>query len=77
MRLLKGLTPVATSLGVMSAATALLWLVKLTTAGSAGLIYIYLFPVALIAALYNGRVAVLATAMAFGLCRLLPAGADI
>jgi K+-sensing histidine kinase KdpD len=64
MRVLKSLTPIAASLGVMSAATALLWLVNLTTAGSAGLIYIYLFPVALIAALYNGRLAVLSTAVA-------------
>jgi len=64
MRVLKDLTPIAASLGLMSAATALLWLVNLTTAGSVGLIYIYLFPVALIAALYNGRLAVLATAMA-------------
>jgi K+-sensing histidine kinase KdpD len=64
MRVLKGLTPIAASLGMMSAATALLWLVHLTSGGSPGLIYIYLFPIALIAALYNGRVAVLCIGVA-------------
>jgi len=64
MRVLKGLTPIAASLGMMSAATVLLWLAHLTTGGSPGLIYIYLFPVALIAALYNGRIAVLCTGLA-------------
>jgi K+-sensing histidine kinase KdpD len=36
----------------------------LSTGGSHRLVYFYLFPVALIAALYNGRVAVLCTAIA-------------
>jgi K+-sensing histidine kinase KdpD len=63
MRIVKGLTPIAASLGLMAAVTVLLWQVNLTAA-SPGLIYIYLFPVALIATIYNGRVAVLATAMA-------------
>lgn len=64
MRVLKGLTPVAVSLGLMSAVTVFLWQVNLTADRSHALIYIYLFPVVLIAALYNGRVAVLSTAMA-------------
>src|ERR1700756_813587 len=64
MRVLKGLMPVAASLGLMSVVTALLWQVNQTAAGSHALVYIYLFPVALIAALYNGRIAVLSTAMA-------------
>jgi K+-sensing histidine kinase KdpD len=64
MRVLKGLKPIAASLGLMSAVTALLWQVNQTAAGSHALVYIYLFPVTLIAALYNGRVAVLSTAMA-------------
>jgi len=64
MRVLKGLMPIATSLGLMGAVTALLWQLNLATAGFPGLIYIYLFPVALIATLYNGRLAVLAAAMA-------------
>jgi K+-sensing histidine kinase KdpD len=63
MSVLKGLTPIAASLGMMSAATALLWLVHPTSGGSP-LIYIYLFPIALIAALYNGRIAVLCIGMA-------------
>ena len=64
MRVLKGLKPIAASLGLMSAVTALLWQANQTAAGSHALVYIYLFPVALIAALYNGRIAVLSTAMA-------------
>jgi K+-sensing histidine kinase KdpD len=64
MRVLKGLMPVAASLGLMSVVTALLWQVNQTAAGSHALVYIYLFPVALIAGLYNGRVAVLSAAVA-------------
>ena len=64
MRGLKGLMPIAASVGLISVATALLWQVNQTAAGSHALLYIYLFPVALIAALYNGRIAVLSTAMA-------------
>ena len=64
MRVLKGLMPIAASLGLMSAVTALLWQVNQTGDGSHALVYIYLFPVALIAALYNGRIAVLSAAMA-------------
>jgi hypothetical protein len=55
VRVLKGVRPLAVSLGVMAAVTAILWHINLTTAGPRGLIYIYLFPVALIAALFNGR----------------------
>jgi K+-sensing histidine kinase KdpD len=64
MRVVKGLTPIAASFGLILVVTALLWQLNQTAAGSRALIYIYLFPVALIAALYNGRVAVLATATA-------------
>lgn len=64
MRVLKGLMPIAASLGLMSVVTALLWQVNQTAAGSHALVYIYLFPVALIAALYNGRIAVLSAAVA-------------
>jgi K+-sensing histidine kinase KdpD len=64
MRVVKGLAPIAASLGLMLAVTALLWQINQTAGGSHALVYIYLFPVALIAALYNGRLAVLATAMA-------------
>ena len=64
MRVLKGLMPIAASLGLMSVVTALLWQVNQTAGGSHALVYIYLFPVALIAALYNGRIAVLSAAVA-------------
>ena len=64
MRVLKGLMPIAASLGWMSVVTALLWQINQTAAGSHALVYIYLFPVALIAALYNGRIAVLSAAVA-------------
>jgi K+-sensing histidine kinase KdpD len=46
------------------AVTAILWQVYLTTGSSHRLVYIYLFPVILIAALYNGRLAVFCTAIA-------------
>ena len=64
MRVLKGLMPIAASLGLMSVVTGLLWQVNQTADGSHALVYIYLFPVALIAGLYNGRVAVLSTVIA-------------
>ena len=48
----------------MAAVTALLWQINQTAEGSRALVYIYLFPVALIAALYNGRLALFSTAMA-------------
>ena len=46
MRVLKGLMPIAASLGLMSVVTALLWHVNQTADGSHTLVYIYLFPVA-------------------------------
>ncbi len=64
MRALKVMFPVVVSVGLTLAVTAILWRLKSTTGSSHGLIYIYLFPVALIAALYHGRVAVLSTAIA-------------
>ena len=64
MRALKGMFPIAVSVGLILAVTAILWQIKLTTGGSYGLVYIYLFPVILIAALYNGRLALLSTAIA-------------
>jgi K+-sensing histidine kinase KdpD len=59
MRALKGVLPIAESMALMMAVTAILWLLKLTTEGHYRLIYIYLFPAALIAGLYSGRLAVL------------------
>lgn len=64
MRVFKGVLPIVVSLGLMLAVTVVLWHINLITAGSRSLVYIYLFPVVLIAAVYNGRVAVLCAAVA-------------
>src|SRR6516162_1879781 len=64
LRVLKDMLPIAVSLALMAAVTAVLWHLQLTTGGSDKLVYIYLFPVALIAALYSGRLAVLCSAIA-------------
>jgi K+-sensing histidine kinase KdpD len=64
MRVLKGVPPLAVSVGLVLAVTAVLWHIKSIADGPQTLVYIYLFPVALIAALYNGRLALLGTALA-------------
>jgi len=64
MRALKDALPIAVSVGLKLVVTAILWRLNSTAAGSYHLVYIYLFPVALIAALYNGRLALLGTAIA-------------
>jgi K+-sensing histidine kinase KdpD len=64
MRVLKSVYPLAVSLGVMSAVTTILWRLNLISGGTDRLVYFYLFPVASIAVLYNGRLAVLCAAVA-------------
>jgi K+-sensing histidine kinase KdpD len=64
MRALKGVLPITASVGLILAVTAVLWRISATAPGTYNLVYIYLFPVALIAALYNARLALLATAIA-------------
>jgi K+-sensing histidine kinase KdpD len=64
MPVLKGTLPITVSLGLMCAATVILWHLYLMTGGAQGLVYIYMFPVALIAGLYNGRLALLSAAIA-------------
>jgi K+-sensing histidine kinase KdpD len=64
MRVLRGAHPIAVSLMLISAVTVILWHVKISTTGSHHLVYFYLLPVVLIAFLYNGRVAILCTAIA-------------
>ena len=64
MRALKGVFPIAMTVGLILAVTAILWRINSTADGSYHLVYIYLFPVALIAAVYNGRLALLGTAIA-------------
>ena len=64
MRASKGVLPLVVSSGLILAVTAILWQLRLAANSSPHLIYIYLFPVTLIAALYNGRLAVLSTIIA-------------
>ena len=64
MRALKGVRPLAVSVGLVLAVTAVLWHINSIADGPQTLVYFYLFPVALIAALYNGRLALLGTALA-------------
>ena len=64
MRASKGVLPIVVSIGLILAVTAILWQLRLAANSSPHLIYIYLFPVTLIAALYNGRLAVLSAAIA-------------
>jgi K+-sensing histidine kinase KdpD len=52
------------SLALMWAVTVILWRVHVTTGGSHHLVYVYLFPVALIAGLYNGRIALFCALLA-------------
>jgi K+-sensing histidine kinase KdpD len=77
MRCLNGGVSIAVSTGLMLAVTAILWRLTLTTESSHALVYIYLFPVALIAALYNGRLALLSAAIALVCDRLFLAGAAV
>jgi|SRR5215469_5632146 len=64
MRALKGMFPIVVSVGLILAVTAILWHINSTVADSHRLVYFYLFPVIFIAALYNGRLALLSTAIA-------------
>jgi len=64
MRNLKGTVPLIVSFGVMASATAILWRVELAGTGTHHLVYLYLLPVALIAVLYTGRLAMLCAAAA-------------
>ena len=64
MRASKGVLSIVVSIGLILAVTAILWQLRLAANNSPHLIYIYLFPVTLIAALYNGRLAVLSTVIA-------------
>ena len=61
---IKGLVSIAVSIGLISVVTAILWRLILTAESSHALVYIYLFPVALIAVLYNGRLALLSAGIA-------------
>jgi K+-sensing histidine kinase KdpD len=56
--------PIAMTVGLILTVTAILWRINSTVTGSYHLVYIYLFPVTLIAAVCNGRLALLGTAIA-------------
>ena len=64
MRALKGVSQLAVSVGLVLAVSAVLWHLNSIAADTHRLVYFYLFPVALIAALYNGRLALLGAAVA-------------
>ncbi len=64
MGAVKRVLSVAEAIGLILAVTAVLWLLKTTGADHHHLIYVYLFPVALIAGLYSGRLAVLSMVIA-------------
>jgi K+-sensing histidine kinase KdpD len=63
MRTLKTAFPIAVSIALMLTVTAVLWRLKSNAAGGGALIYIYLLPVALIAA-YNSYLALLCAGLA-------------
>ena len=64
MRAAKGVLPAGEAIGLILAVTAVLWQLNLATGSSHHFIYIYLFPVALIAALYNRHLALFSAALA-------------
>jgi K+-sensing histidine kinase KdpD len=63
MRSVKAAFPITVSVALIVAVTAVLWQLKSNGVGSGGLIYIYLLPVALIAA-YNSYLALSCGALA-------------
>jgi K+-sensing histidine kinase KdpD len=63
MRSVKTAFPIAVSVGLILTVTAVLWRLNSNGAGSGGLIYIYLLPVALIAA-YNSYLALACAGLA-------------
>jgi K+-sensing histidine kinase KdpD len=63
MRSVKTAFPIAVSVGLILAVTAVLWRLNSNGTGSGGLVYIYLLPVALIAA-YSGYLALFCAATA-------------
>jgi K+-sensing histidine kinase KdpD len=57
MRIVKGAAPIIVAFAVMSAVTALLWLVKHEAVGPQHLVFYYLLPTVLMAVLYGTRLA--------------------
>jgi len=67
MWLLKRAAPVAVVIAMVSAVTAVLWVVKLESVGPQHLVFFYLLPTALVAVLYGSLPAML-SALAATLC---------
>ena len=59
MWIVRGAVPVAVALAVVSAVTAVLWVVRLESVGPQHLVFFYLLPTALIAVLYGSLPAML------------------
>jgi len=59
MGIVKRAMPVAVALAVVSAVTAVLWLIRHTVVGPQHLVFFYLLPTALVALLYGTRPAML------------------
>ena len=59
MWIARGAVPVAVALAVVSAVTAVLWVVRLESVGPQHLVFFYLLPTALIAVLYGSLPAML------------------
>ena len=59
MWIVKGAVPVAVSLAVVSAVTAVLWYVKHAAIGPHHPVFFYLLPITLVAFLYGSRPAIL------------------
>jgi K+-sensing histidine kinase KdpD len=64
MRASKAVLPVIVSVGLIMVLTAILWRLNLAADASYHLVYMYLFPVVLIAALFSGSVALLSMVVA-------------
>ena len=64
MWIVRGAVPVAVALVVVSAVTAVLWVVKLEAAGPQHLVFFYLLPTALIAVRYGSLPAMLSAVVA-------------
>ena len=59
MRVVRGTVPVAVSLAVVSAVTAILWYVKLAAIGPHHPVFFYLLPITFVAFVYGSRPAIL------------------
>lgn len=64
MHILKSAVPVAVALVVVSAVTAILWVVRVKAVGPQHLVFFYLLPTAFVAVLYGSLPAMLAAILA-------------